>query len=123
MPRAQVRRFYSAVDVVLDTFPFSGGVTSLQALDAGVPVVTVRSGEWRGRLTAVMLEELGLKECCIAEDGDEYVRKARALAEDIDVGTVTKDRLLRALDETRKLFHKRETLREWAILVNRLLQW
>ena len=50
--------FPSSSPQVLDTFPFGGGVTSLQTLAAGAPVVTLRGAHLRGRLTAAMLDEL-----------------------------------------------------------------
>ena len=73
---------YNQVDICLDTFPHNGGVTTLEALMMGVPVVTLKWPTLVGRLSASFLTTLGLTDW-IAETPDEYVdiavRKARAL--------------------------------------------
>ncbi len=70
---------YSDVDIMLDTFPFSGGVTSLDALSQGVPVVTLAGDRMAGRQTQAFLELAGHTEL-IASSLDEYVRIAVDLA-------------------------------------------
>ena len=72
---------YQGVDLVLDTFPHTGGVTSLEILHMGVPVVTLYNGQVGGRTTAVALKAIGRKSW-IATTIDEYVRKAVKLAEE-----------------------------------------
>jgi len=49
-----------AVDVVLDAFPISGYVTTLQALSVGTPVVTLPSNFLGGRLTLAMYQAMGI---------------------------------------------------------------
>jgi protein O-GlcNAc transferase len=73
---------YGDVDVALDTFPFSGCATSLDALWMGVPVVTRIGQTMVGRQTASLLASLELQEC-IAENEDDYVRRALAIAGDV----------------------------------------
>ena len=51
---------YEAADVVLDGFPTSGYITSLQALSVGAPVVTLPSQFLGGRLTLAMYRAMGL---------------------------------------------------------------
>lgn len=46
-------------DVVLDTFPFGGGVTSLQAFAMGTPLVALPSKFLRGRLTLALFRQMG----------------------------------------------------------------
>lgn len=70
---------YSDVDIMLDTFPFSGGVTSLDALSQGVPVVTLAGDRMAGRQTQAFLDLAGHTEL-IASSLDEYVRIAVNLA-------------------------------------------
>ena len=66
---------YSDVDVALDPFPFSGGLTSCDALYMGVPVITM-SGELPiSRQTGSFLNAIGLNEF-IANNSTEYLNVA-----------------------------------------------
>lgn len=72
---------YSEVDIILDTFPFTGGTTTAQALWMGVPTVT-RMGTTMLALQGVsMLTCVGLTEW-IAQDDDDYIRIACHFAND-----------------------------------------
>jgi predicted O-linked N-acetylglucosamine transferase (SPINDLY family) len=72
---------YSIVDVVLDPLPFGGANGTLEALDMGVPVVTL-VGRRHGERTAYsMLANLGV-EATVAHSGREYVEIAVRLADD-----------------------------------------
>lgn len=73
---------YGCVDVALDTFPFTGGLTTLEALWMGVPVVTMKGDSMIGRQSAGFLHALGLDEW-IAQDCSAYVRTAAELAGDV----------------------------------------
>ena len=75
------RRALSAADVVLDTLRWSGGNTSLDALAAATPIVTLPGRFMRGRQTAAMLAMAGVPEL-VAADADDYVRKALDTARD-----------------------------------------
>ncbi len=82
LPRLNGSMFRSALalaDVMLDTFHWSGGGTSLDAFAADVPVVTMPGEFMRGRQTMAMLRLMGLEQL-IADDIDGYVAKAIELA-------------------------------------------
>ncbi len=70
------------VDICLDTFPFTGLTTTLQALWMGVPTLTLPGRTVPGRSGVTALAHVGL-ESCIADDMDDYVRKGVALATDL----------------------------------------
>ncbi|MGH6919312.1 MAG: cysteine peptidase family C39 domain-containing protein, partial [Geminicoccaceae bacterium] len=67
----------------LDPLPYSGGVTSLEALWQGVPVVTLPQSRPVSRQSQAFLTALGRTEW-IAKDRDDYVRIAANLASDLD---------------------------------------
>lgn len=69
------------VDVVLDTFPYNGGITTLEALWMGRPVVTRRGETIVGRQGASFLAAIGASEW-IAEDWEGYIERAARLASD-----------------------------------------
>ena len=81
MQHGEYLRVNTCCDVMLDTFHWSGGNTSLDAIAAGLPVVTMPGHLMRGRQSAAMLRMLGIEEL-IAKDADDYVAKAVAIAND-----------------------------------------
>jgi predicted O-linked N-acetylglucosamine transferase (SPINDLY family) len=70
---------YDEVDVALDTFPYHGTTTTLDALWMGVPVVTLIGDRHASRVGLSILSGLGLNEL-IAHTHDEYVACAVRLA-------------------------------------------
>ena len=72
---------YADIDIALDPFPFTGGLTSCEALWMGVPVVTWPQSQVVSRQTFAFLSAIGLEELA-AHDADDYVRIAVALAQD-----------------------------------------
>jgi predicted O-linked N-acetylglucosamine transferase (SPINDLY family) len=73
---------YHRVDIGLDPFPFSGSLTTCDALWMGVPVVTCPTETFAGRHSLTHLATLGLTEL-IAADVSDYVRRAVDLARDV----------------------------------------
>ncbi|OGT03409.1 MAG: hypothetical protein A3F73_12590 [Gallionellales bacterium RIFCSPLOWO2_12_FULL_59_22] len=72
---------YSVVDIVLDTFPYGGANGTLEALDMGVPVVTLCGKRHGERSSFSILKNLGVTET-IAQSGQEYVEIVSRLAAD-----------------------------------------
>lgn len=72
---------YAEVHIALDPFPFCGGLTSLDALWMGVPVVTLSQQLMAGRQTEAFLRILKHPEL-VAADAAAYVRTAIELAHD-----------------------------------------
>ncbi|MDD3182945.1 MAG: methyltransferase domain-containing protein [Alphaproteobacteria bacterium] len=78
---ADLFKEYADIDFALDPFPFTGGLTSCEALWMGVPVVTWPQSRVVSRQTHAFLHQVGLPELS-AKDADDYVRIAVELAND-----------------------------------------
>jgi protein O-GlcNAc transferase len=74
---------YQGIDIALDPFPHGGGITTLDALWMGVPVVTWPGRTISSRLAAANLTALGLTDF-IATDPETYARLAVAKAKNLD---------------------------------------
>jgi protein O-GlcNAc transferase len=81
-PQAELLEHYGRVDIALDPFPYGGGVTTLEAVWMGVPVVTLPGETFASRHALTHLSTIGLTDT-IARDLDEYVDIAVRLAADL----------------------------------------
>ena len=84
--RADFLAVLACCDVALDSFGFSGGNTSLDALSVGLPIITLPGEFMRGRQSFAMLSALPatVSESLIASDVDNYVEIAQRLLRDAD---------------------------------------
>jgi len=81
--RVDYLRRYQTIDIGLDTFPFNGATTTLDAAWMGVPVVTLRGGVAVQRAGSCIAQNLGLPEL-VTDSTEEYLEKAATLARDLD---------------------------------------
>jgi len=70
---------YGDIDIALDPFPFTGGLTSLEALYCGRPVITLPQSRVVSRQTYGFLSSIGMP-ACVALDRQDYVDRAVELA-------------------------------------------
>ena len=75
---------YADMDIALDTAPYTGGLTTCEALYMGVPVITKAGGTHGSRFSTSILENAGLSQL-VARGDMEYVRKAVELADAPDI--------------------------------------
>lgn len=75
--------YYNQIDVALDPFPYSGGLTTCEAMWMGVPVITLGGGDsFASRHSAGHLSRVGLDELITASP-EAYIAKAEELVGDI----------------------------------------
>lgn len=72
---------YGDVDIALDPFPYTGGITTCEALSMGVPVVTLAGTSHGARFGVSLLTNAHLPEL-VAQTPADYVRIAAGLASD-----------------------------------------
>ena len=85
-PRCSQDEFLGLIeesDIILDSFNWSGGNTSLEAISLNKPIVTCPSNLMRGRHTYGILKLLNVEEI-IANSKNEYIEISVKLATDID---------------------------------------
>lgn len=106
MPHERFLQVNAACDVMLDTLHWSGGNTSLDALAAGLPVVTSPGRFMRGRQSAAMAAMLGLeRELVVGLEG--YVERAVALGRD---APARREIAARLVERREALFDRRDAV-------------
>ncbi|WP_322042244.1 tetratricopeptide repeat protein [Paraburkholderia sp. J67] len=81
-PRDAYLRTYHEVDIALDTLPYNGHTTALDALWMGVPVITRVGATCAGRAGLSQLANLGLDALVASSDAD-FVQTVAGLARDL----------------------------------------
>ena len=90
---------FSLADVFLDTSPYNAHTTAAEALGLAVPVITLKSPAFAGRVAASLLEACGLSELAV-DTPSEYARRAIELGRDeVQLGQF-KERLRRAATQS-----------------------
>ncbi len=74
---------YRDIDIALDTWPQTGATATCITLSMGLPNVVMDSDEAHDRFGGTLLHAIGLTEC-IANESEDYVARAIALAGDLD---------------------------------------
>lgn len=91
-PLNDVSALLAIADVQLDTYPYGGWTTNMEALYVGLPIVTQEGALARSRWGAHMLRALGVHEG-IAADESEYIEWAVRFAQDSELRSIVKRRI------------------------------
>jgi protein O-GlcNAc transferase len=94
-------------DLFLDTLLWTGAMTTLEAIDCGLPVVTMAAGDIRGLQSAGMLRLMGLDQY-IAVDVEDYVSKVTELGSDKSARQVYQNLLI---DHRNRLYNDKDCIR------------
>jgi predicted O-linked N-acetylglucosamine transferase (SPINDLY family) len=73
---------YADIDIVLDPFPYTGGLTTCEALWMGVPTLCLGGETFSARHSTSHMSNVGLAQWC-CDSVEAYVRQAVARAQDI----------------------------------------
>jgi protein O-GlcNAc transferase len=76
-------RAFQDVDLMFDAWPAPGSTTTLDALSNGVPVLVKGGADFGGAYVRSILEACGTPDL-IADDAEDFVRRATQLAHDIE---------------------------------------
>ncbi len=87
---------YSEIDIALDTFPYTGGMTTCEALFSGVPVVSLYGDRQGTRFGLSILKNVGLDELA-TENIDDYISRAVGLANDTELLSILHKNLRRMM--------------------------
>src|SRR5262245_26449916 len=71
---------HNDVDIMLDPFPYCGGISTMESLWMGVPVVTLHGRVPIGRMSAGILNVLGMSDW-VAQTSEDYWQIAQAKCE------------------------------------------
>jgi predicted O-linked N-acetylglucosamine transferase (SPINDLY family) len=75
---------FTKVDILLDTFPYSGTTTSCNALYNSVPIITMYNKDYHvHNVTASVLINSGFPEL-VSYNNEEYIQKVLDLCSDVD---------------------------------------
>jgi len=112
LPRQDQLQFNNLLmlcDVLLDPFPYGGGMSSLEAFSFGVPVITLPSHFLSGRFTQAFYRRLGI-EACIARDVEDYIQIAVRLASDAELNRQVREQIVAGQGG---LFEVEGAVRDW----------
>jgi len=77
LPKKDYFEAFQLFDISLDPFPYNGGVTTVDSLWMGVPVLGIAGSSYVSRQGAMVMHSVGLPEF-VAESSDDLIRRAKA---------------------------------------------
>ena len=90
---------YREIDITLDCWPHNAGVTTIDSLMMGVPVLSKLDRPSVGRVGAMYLAPAGLSDWLV-DDEESFIEKAVAVASDLDALTTLRKQLRSKLEKS-----------------------
>ncbi len=90
--RIDLLKTYNKIDIVLDTFPYSGGTTSFEASWMCVPLLTLKGNNFVSKCGESINSNLNMKDW-IARDTDDYINKCIFFSKNFKELDLVKDKL------------------------------
>ena len=82
--REKILKDYNKIDILLDTYPYGGGTTSLEAAWMCVPILTISGKSFVSRGATSVNQSLGMSEWNCNND-NEYLEKAIKFSNDVNL--------------------------------------
>jgi tetratricopeptide (TPR) repeat protein len=111
---------FNRMDIMLDTFPYSGGTTNLEASFMAVPILTMTGINFFSRCGVSVNENLNMQEW-IANSSEDYISKGISFASDINKLEDFKNKLLKERINN-KIFNNELFAKNFFILIKDLLK-
>ena len=90
--RIDLLKAYNKIDIVLDTFPYSGGTTSFEASWMCVPLLTLKGNNFISKCGESINSNLNMKDW-IARDTDDYINKCIFFSKNFKELDLVRDKL------------------------------
>lgn len=97
--RNELLKCYNKIDIALDTFPYNGGTTSLEASWMCVPILTLKGNKFISRCGYSINKNLNMSDW-IATNEDDYINKAILYSKNINELNKIRSRLLESSRKT-----------------------
>ena len=74
-------RYYDRIDIALDSFPYNGGTTTMEAIWQGVPVIAFDGDRWASRTSLTILRDAQLDQF-VGQSLEDYIQLAATWGND-----------------------------------------
>ena len=110
---------YNKIDMCLDTFPFNGVTTTIEALWKNVPVLTKTGYNFNSRCGESILKSANLEEF-IATSNDDYIKKAVSYANNIDDLEKVRKKLYNDIEES-PIFDTKQFTKDFCSAIDQMI--
>ena len=110
---------YDKIDICLDTFPFNGVTTTIEALWKNVPVLTKAGYNFNSRCGESILKNASLEKF-IASSNEEYINKAVYYANNIDELEKVRKNLFDNIEKSR-IFDTKQFTNDFCSAIDKML--
>ncbi|TCP96858.1 putative O-linked N-acetylglucosamine transferase (SPINDLY family) [Cricetibacter osteomyelitidis] len=113
---------YNKIDLILDTFPYPGGTTTVDALWMGVPTITLALPSMLSRQGQQVLSAAGFADL-VTYSPQQYVEKALYWADSANRNLLNQMRLtMREKARNSPLFNTAQFSKDWCTLIQQIWQ-
>ncbi len=112
---------YDKIDICLDTFPFNGVTTTIEALWKNVPVITRAGYNFNSRCGESILKSANLEKF-IATSNEDYIKKAVFFAKNIDDLEKVRKKLYDNIEES-PIFDTKQFTKDFCSGIDKMLTY